>query len=63
MLAFGFSVTPPDKPAEESMPLPVDGLFFTFILMVSPSYNSRDIIKSSCTRTDIQPHGACMRQN
>lgn len=54
MLALGFSVAPPDKPAEESMPLPVDGLFFTFILMVSPSYNSRDsIIKRS--GTDIQP--------
>lgn len=40
MLALGFSVAPPDKPAEESMPLPVDGLFFTFILMVSPSYTA-----------------------
>jgi hypothetical protein len=62
MLALGFSVAPPDTPAEESMPLPVDGLFFTVILMVSPSYNSRDVIQSSCTRTDIQPQGACIRQ-
>ena len=37
MPVFGFAVAPPDKPADESMPLPVDGLFFTVILMVSPS--------------------------
>jgi len=37
MPVFGFVVAPPDKPADESMPLPVDGLFFTVILMVSPS--------------------------
>lgn len=37
MLALGFALAPPDKPADESIPLPVDGLFFTFILMVSPS--------------------------
>lgn len=37
MLVLGFAVVPPDKPAAESIPLPVDGLFFTVILMVSPS--------------------------
>lgn len=37
--ALGFLVTvvPPDSPAAESMPVPLDGLFFTFIRMVSPS--------------------------
>lgn len=30
---------PADKPAAESMPPPLAGLFFTFIRMVSPSFN------------------------
>lgn len=34
---------PEDKPAAESMPVPVVGLLFTFIRMVSPSYNEIEI--------------------
>ena len=41
--AFGFCAPefPPVSPAAESMPVPLDALCFTLILMVSPSYKAK----------------------
>jgi hypothetical protein len=38
-LGFGVPESPPVRPAAESIPVPPDGLGFTLIRIVSPSYN------------------------
>lgn len=40
LLALSELMVPPDKPAAESIPVPLDGLFLTLIRIVSPSYKS-----------------------
>lgn len=44
LTALGFAV--PESPAAESIPVPLEGLGFTFILIVSPSYNAKPPPKS-----------------
>lgn len=58
---FGFPV--PESPAADSIPVPLVGLGFTFIRIVSPSYNLQNPNKSKSnskkkktkTKTDFSP--------